>query len=47
MQLRTLTMWCNKHLDKEQHIENLEEEFWDGSKMGTLVETLLKKKGKF
>ena len=43
MQLHTITMWCNKHLSEGQRIENLEEEFWDGTKLSALVESLLLK----
>ena len=43
MQLRTITMWCNKYLGVGQRIKNLEEEFWDGTKFNALVETLLEK----
>ena len=43
MQLRTITKWCNKHIGVEQRINNLEEDFWDGTKFSALVETLLQK----
>ncbi|XP_072017279.1 filamin-A-like [Amphiura filiformis] len=42
--IRTFTKWANTHLKSvNEEVDNLEEDFWDGSKLTALIEVLVQK----